>query len=102
MKIELRGRVAKDEVRDGLVRVLALGAGGGVGLGGLVELVRGGQPLMDKPKNEELLVGGEAVDGSAVSSPVDGVDGVCCPVVVFSNKVLAEAAGSKYAAEVFR
>ena len=67
-----------------------------------MELVGCGQPLMDEPEDEELLGGGETVNGAAVSSPVDGVDGVCCPVFVFLNKVLSEASGSKYAAEVFR
>ena len=89
MDVELGWCMAEDEVGDGFVRVLTLGAGGWVRVGSLMELVGCGQPLMDEPEDKELLGGGQAVDCASVSCPVDGVDGVCCPVFVFLNKVLS-------------
>ena len=85
---KLRGSVTEDEMGNGFIRMLTLGAGGRVGGGRLMELVGGGKPLMDEPEDEELLGWVQAVDGASVSCPVDSIDCVGCPGVVFLKKVL--------------
>ena len=88
MEGELWGRVTENEMGNGFIRMLTLGAGGRVCVGGLMELVGGGKPLMDEPEDEELLGGVQAVDCASVSCPVDSIDCVGCPGVVFLKKIL--------------